>query len=61
MFTKGKMREGQLGLTDIHDYINLSIKQKGPTVQHRELYLISCNTYMEKNMCYNIYIVYIYN
>ena len=37
-------------------------KQQGPTVQHRELYSISCDkTIMEKTMKKNIYIyIYIY-
>ena len=45
-YQREKMGEGEinqeLGLTDIHCYIQ-NRYQQGPIVEHRELYSISCN------------------
>ena len=39
----GEEKVGSLGLADTNYYIYGMDKQQGPTVQHRELYSISCD------------------
>ena len=39
----GERWTGSLGLADKNYYIQKIDKQQGPTVQHRELYSVSCD------------------